>query len=410
MGRKLPVWLLGLANLPLGITGAVALLITPQVLAARHVPEATIANITTLGLAGTFAFFLVAPMLDVGFSRKTYAMAMSLGAALLTFVAVLCFSALAMLGFVLFLGMLVANLNTSAIGGWFGSVLPAEYDAPLGGWFTVANFGGFGIVSILGILLVNHEPLWVAATVLAALNLIPLAIIVAVQPPIEDRRRMVESFGRFGGDLLQLARRNDVRRLLLLLALPCASFALTNTLGGLGADYRASEKLIAAIAGIGVTLAGIFGSLSVPVLGRRIPLLALYLAIGIIGGLSTLSLLVLPHTPTVYTFAFVTQNIWQSAAIATGNALILSGIGKNNPLASTQFAVLTAAMCMPITYMQWIDGQAYAAGGLTRLYATDGGLDIAACLLMALLFLLAWKVPRKHVIPEPIAAVSGVAT
>jgi PAT family beta-lactamase induction signal transducer AmpG len=71
VGRKLPVWLLGLANLPLGITGAVALLITPQVLAARHVPETTIANITTFGLAGTFAFFLVAPILDVGFSRKT---------------------------------------------------------------------------------------------------------------------------------------------------------------------------------------------------------------------------------------------------------------------------------------------------------------------------------------------------
>jgi PAT family beta-lactamase induction signal transducer AmpG len=409
VGRKLPVWLLGLANLPLGITGAVALLITPQVLAARHVPETTIANITTFGLAGTFAFFLVAPILDVGFSRKTYAIAMSLCAAVLTFLAVLSFSAVGILGLLLFLSLLVANLNTSAIGGWFGSVLPSEYDAPLGGWFTVANFGGFGLVSILGILLVNHEPLWVAATVLAVLNFIPVIIIVSVQPPTEDRRRMIESFGRFGSDLLQLARRSAVRRLLLVLALPCASFALTNTLGGLGGDYHASEKLIAAIAGIGVTLAGIFGSLSVPMLGRRIPLLALYLAIGMIGGVSTLSLLVLPHTPAVYTFAFVVQNVWQSAAIATGNALVLAGIGKNNPLASTQFAVLTAAMCAPITYMQWIDGRAYGAGGLTRLYVTDGGLDLAACLVMALLFLFVWKVPAKRPAAETAAAAAGIA-
>ena len=393
VGRKLPVWLLGLANLPLGITGAVALLITPQVLAARHVPETTIANITTFGLAGTFAFFLVAPILDVGFSRKTYAIAMSLCAAVLTFLAVLSFSAVGILGLLLFLSLLVANLNTSAIGGWF----------------TVANFGGFGLVSILGILLVNHEPLWVAATVLAVLNFIPVIIIVSVQPPTEDRRRMIESFGRFGSDLLQLARRSAVRRLLLVLALPCASFALTNTLGGLGGDYHASEKLIAVIAGIGVTLAGIFGSLSVPMLGRRIPLLALYLAIGMIGGVSTLSLLVLPHTPAVYTFAFVVQNVWQSAAIATGNALVLAGIGKNNPLASTQFAVLTAAMCAPITYMQWIDGRAYGAGGLTRLYVTDGGLDLAACLVMALLFLLVWKVPAKRPAAETAAAAAGIA-
>ena len=64
MARRLPVWLLGLANIPLGVTGAVALLIAPQVLAARHVPETTIATVTTLGLAGTMVFFLVAPILD----------------------------------------------------------------------------------------------------------------------------------------------------------------------------------------------------------------------------------------------------------------------------------------------------------------------------------------------------------
>ena len=407
MGRKLPVWLLGFANLPLGITGAVALLITPQVLAARHVPETTIANVTTLGLAGTFAFFLVAPILDVGFSRKTYAIAMSVAAAILTFLAVMSFSTVALLGSLLFLCLLVANLNTAAIGGWFGSVLPAEDDAPLGGWMTVANFGGFGVVSIVGILLVNHEPLWLAATLLGSLNLIPMAIIVAVQPPTEDRRRMIDSFGNFASDLLQLARRSYVRRLLLLLALPCASFALTNTLGGLGADYGASEKMIAMIAGIGVTVAGVVGSLSVPIIGRRVPLLALYLAIGMVGGLFTLSLLVLPHTPAVYAAGFVTQNLWQSAALATGNALILSGIGKNNPLASTQFAVLSAAMSAPITYMQWIDGQAYSAGGLARLYITDGGLDLAACLIMAGLFLLLWNAPRARTPGEPAAALGG---
>ena len=173
----------------------------------------------------------------------------------------------------------------------------------------------------------------------------------------------------------------------LLLILPCASFALTNTLGGLGADYRASEKLIAAVAGVGVTLAGLFGSLSVPVLGRRWPLLSLYLGIGIVGGLSTLLLLALPHTALIYTWAFVSQNIWQAAALSTGNALILSSLGKDNPVASTQYAVLNASMSAPIAYMQLLDGHAYGVRGLTGLYLTDGGLDLLACGLMSLLFL-----------------------
>lgn len=402
MSRKLPVWLLGLSNLPLGITGAVALLITPQVLAGRHVPETTIANVTTAGLAGTMFFFLVAPILDVGYTRKAYAISMCVAAAALTVAAVLSFSNVAFLGPVLFTALLVANLNASAIGGWFGSVLPPEDDAPLGSWMTIANTGAFGVASILGILLVRDQPLWVGAAVLGAMNLLPLLIIGGIEPPSEERCRLKDSFGRFGRDLLSLARSVDVRKLLLLFALPCASFALTNTLGGLGADYHASDKLIAGIAGFGLTLAGLLGCLSVPLLSRRIPLLRLYLAIGLVGGTFTIILPLLAKTPAVFTIAFVTENVWQSAALATGFALSLSSIAKDSPVASTQFAVLTAAMSAPITYMQWIDGHAYAAGGLPRLYWTDGGLDLAACTAMVLLFLI-WsrRSRRASVTSEP---------
>lgn len=393
MSRRLPVWLLGLANLPLGLTFGLGLMVAPEVLAARHVPETTIADITTLALVGNFAFFLLAPILDVHFSRRTYAIVMSSAATILTFVAVLSLGNAVLLGLCLFLGMLAANLNSSALGGWFGSVLPKDQDAALGAWFAVASFGGFGLASMVGIELVHHAPLWLAAGVLAAMNLGSLAIVVLAAPPADDRSRLSESFGRFGRELRQLARRGDVRRLALLLVLPCTSFALTNTLGGLGGDYRASERLIALVGGIGVTAAGIFGSLTVPQLGRRASLLAVYLGIGIVGGLSTLSLVVLPRTPTIYTIALVAQNIWQSAGLAAGNALILSSIGKNNPLASTQFAILSAALATPLIYMQWFDGHAYGARGLSGLYLTDGGLDLAACTLMVGLFFL-WRKPR----------------
>ena len=157
MRRNLPIWLLGLTNAPLGITGAVGLLIAPQVLASRHVPETTIANVTTLGLVGTFCFFLSAPILDVQFTRRTYAIAMSILAAIVTFVAVMSFSNVGLLGIWLFLALLTANLNQAAVGGWFGSVLPKGDDAKLGAWFTIANSGGFGITSILGIALVHHR-------------------------------------------------------------------------------------------------------------------------------------------------------------------------------------------------------------------------------------------------------------
>jgi PAT family beta-lactamase induction signal transducer AmpG len=394
--RDLPVWLLGLSNAPVGITGAVGLFVAPEVLAARHVPETTIANVTAMLLAGTFAFFLVAPILDVRFSRRTYAIALTAGCAALTLMALMSFAAVETLGLWFFLMGVIANLNSAALGGWFGTILPAEADAKLGAWMTVANTAGFGITSIAGIELAHHTPPWFAATFISAINLLPLAIILWARPPIAERSQMRETFARFGREFLQLPRRREIRRMFLLLILPCASFALTNTLGGLGADYGASEKLIAVIGGVGLTLAGVLGSLSVPVLSRWVRLLNLYLVIGIVGGLSTLSLLFLVHTPIVYTAAFVAQNIWQSAAIATGNALILASLGKDNPVASTQFAVLNAAMSAPIAYMQWLDGHAYATRGLTGLYLTDGGLDVVACTVMTALFFYWSKRPGAY--------------
>jgi PAT family beta-lactamase induction signal transducer AmpG len=55
---------------------------------------------------------------------------------------------------------------------------------------------------------------------------------------------------------------------LFLFIMPAASFALTNTLGGLGHYFGASERLISLVGGLGGMLAGILGSLIVPRLIR----------------------------------------------------------------------------------------------------------------------------------------------
>src|SRR5208282_354271 len=64
---------MGLCNLPLGLYGGVMLTTIPQLLAARSVPQPEIASITAIGLSPGFICFLAAPILDVLFSRKTYA-------------------------------------------------------------------------------------------------------------------------------------------------------------------------------------------------------------------------------------------------------------------------------------------------------------------------------------------------
>ena len=79
----------------------------------------------------------------------------------------------------------------------------------------------------------------------------------------------------------------------MLFTMPAASFSLTNMLAGLGGDFAASERMVSVLGGIGIVVAGIVGSLLVPVFLRRMNPRGLYLLIGSAGGLFTLGLMLL---------------------------------------------------------------------------------------------------------------------
>ncbi|HEV2531967.1 hypothetical protein [Phenylobacterium sp.] len=386
--RAPPVWVMGLTSLPLGITGAVALLIVPQLLAALHVPEPRIAEITGLALLAGFACVPVSPILDVRFSRKTYTIAFTLLGGLLTTLSLLELENLALLGWLLFATFFSVSLAVAAAGGWLGSLVVKTDDSRLGAWLTVANIAGFGITAIVGTGLIRALPSGFGALVLGLVAAAPALVCLFIQGPPPDRRLARESFGQFFSDLMALVRRPSVLLTVLLFAVPAASFALTNTLGGLGRDYSASERFVSLAGGAGVTVAGVIGSLLVPRLADRIPPRALYLGIGTLGALFTLSLIVLPRTPGVFLLAMGGENIAQSAALATANVVIFRTMGKDNPFAATEFAILTAAVTVPITYMQVIDGHAYGSGGLVGTYLTDAGLGLAACAAMAVILIL----------------------
>ncbi len=238
-----PVWLLGLANLPLGLSGGLALLTMPQWLAAQRVPEAVIAGMTTLALIPTFLVFFLGPVFDIWFSRRTYAIASTLVAASGAFGTLLAGSNLALLAAAMACSTLGAAANFMAIGGWFGTLIEKDEDATLGAWMNVANIGGFGLIAGTGMYAIRALPASVAGAVLAAPVLMPLLIYLRTTAPPPDRRLARESFGLFFRDLAALLRRPIVLQTLLLFALPDASFALTNTWGDWGVTITPARVL-----------------------------------------------------------------------------------------------------------------------------------------------------------------------
>lgn len=377
-----PALIMGLANLPYGLYGGLTLLTVPQLLAARAVPQPVIASITAAAMIPTFCGFLLSPILDVRFNRRNYALSFGFLTAALAFVALVNADNLGFLTIALVAGFLSANLNYAALGGWFGGIVNKGDEAKLGAGFTIGNIGGFGVGAIIFITLLRALPGWEGAAAISMILLIPLALVAWIPAGSQERRSAQESFQTLRVDLFNLVKRQSIRRLLLLFCLPASSFALTNSLGGLGGEFGASEQFVAIVAAIGVTGAGIAGSLFVPIFIGRVQPRYLYLLIGTIGAFFTLSLLGLPRTPLIFAVAIIGQNIFQSAAFATESTIILRSIGEGNPLASTQFSFLLAATALPITYMQMIDGQGYRAGGLSGSFMVDAGLSLLACSIL----------------------------
>jgi PAT family beta-lactamase induction signal transducer AmpG len=197
----------------------------------------------------------------------------------------------------------------------------------------------------------------------------------------------VESFAELFRDLKQLLTRREVWWMMALFLAPTGSFALTNQLGGVARDFHASDAFVSRMGGAVLSFAGATVCLLLPVFARWIKPLPLYLTIGTVGSLFTLALLLLPRTPAGFAVAFMAENVVQALSFTSAVAICLSTIGKDNPLAATQFSLLTSATVLPILYMGVLDGRAYSGlagvNGLNGMYLWDGCLSLAACVAMA---------------------------
>lgn len=242
--------------------------------------------------------------------------------------------------------------------------------------------------------LVRHLSPVAVALVLGVSVLLPILPFPFMEAPGPDRRLASESFTQFFGDLLSLVKRREVLAAIILFAAPAGTFSLTNFLGGRGSDFHASPGFIGLVGGIGVAAGGIVGCLIFPRLSRLMPLRPFYLAVGSVGSLCTLGMILLPRTPASYAMILIAENLFQSLAITTSTAVALETIGRDNPLASTTFCFITSAYCLPISYLLYVDAFGFALGGITGSLAIDALTGILACALLGAMLL--WLARRSR--------------
>ena len=398
---KAPTWLIGTTLAGFGFYGGLVAIAIPELLANRHVPAERIAALTALLLLPGALCFLLCPVLDVRFSRRAWAVGCNVFAAVMLVVAFLNVGSIAVLETCVLLGYTAINLYQAACGGWYASVVPGERQATLASWINVANTGAGGLMAVIVTELLRVLPLPVAAVLFGLLILLPLAVFPFIPAPGPDRRLARDSFRSLFRAIGSMIRRREVLLVLMLFMLPSASFALTNLVAGYGAAFGATERQTSLLAGVGVAVAGIVASLLGGPLCARLPLRRLYLAVGIAGGCFTLGLLLLPHTPVVFGLVMLGENAFQALAFTVSTALSLRTVGHGNPVAATEFGVLTCGVNVPLIYMQFADARGYARRGLAGAFAVDAAVSIGVC--VALLGLL-WWLARQAASPEPEAA------
>jgi PAT family beta-lactamase induction signal transducer AmpG len=376
---------MGMTNAPFGMYGGILVISVPELLNARHVAEATISAMTAVTISPGMWSIVASPMLDVRFSRRWYSTVTAVVAAVLLSLGLFCLDKVVLAEILLVAGFFAANLYQSALGGWLSSIIAPEERSTLSAWVTIANISGGGAMAVVAGEVMQRYSAATAVVTLGAVLLLPIAVFPWMPAPGPDRRLASESFRQFFGEVIGVVRRPQVLLAIAMFITPASSFALTNLLGGLGSDFRTSAHFVGAVGGAGVLFAGIAGCLVFPLIDRLLPLRYLYLTIGVVGALFTLTLLLLPRTPLAFATALIGQNVFQSAAITTSIAIAFETIGRRNPLAATTFSVIVSVLNIPNTYMVVVDGWGYAWRGVDGALFVDAGAALAACALLALL-------------------------
>jgi PAT family beta-lactamase induction signal transducer AmpG len=382
MRRQLPPWAMGLAIAPLGFFYGFISAAMPILLSAHNVGVGDISRVSAIAFSPTFWAFVLCPILDVRYSKRTYAIVFASLAAICLGTSTLLISNLTAFTAVLTLGCTSAVLFANAHQGWMPDVISDVHYSQVGATTNIANLGAAGLFTTIAIVLVRNVPPVGAAALLALILIAPTVLLFFIPLPAKPTRGAAETFQTFFNDLYRVCRRPGCIVGIICFLSPTACFALTNLFSALGADFHTPEKQVTAVAGLGVAIACSLGCLAGIWFTGRYLRRNVYLLTGFGGATAAIAMTRLPHTFEFFAIGVLVYVFFQGINYTAYTSLCFEIVGPNNPLASTQMSVLSASVNVPITYMTLVDGHFHTLFGVTGMLLVDASCSIVVGTLL----------------------------
>lgn len=363
-------------SLPWGLLAA-CFTIVPFLLSKQGVSVDHIAQIMSFITLPTTMGVLIMPLIDAGFSKRTYALVCLLLVSVFVPIGLLTLTPASrgVAEWTLLLACLFCRLFDGAAAAWIAKFTNKKDFGALSGWATAINQLVNTILSALCMAAIVDwaVPRPVVAALVGVLGLsivIPMLRFPKAARPDFRFSQIVQ--GILPG-VWRAARTPEYLTGFLLFISPIGTAAASNLLDGMGKDFRTPDWiLIWGTAGGSAVIGSIGGLLGGRIVGKwRNKLPYLYLISGLALASISVATGIFPRGPASYVASTCLYDLMMGIQFSIYYALTWVLV-KESPFATTQLSLFSTAFYISQTGMTLLDGHAYKVGGATSLFLVDG--------------------------------------
>jgi MFS transporter, PAT family, beta-lactamase induction signal transducer AmpG len=331
-------------------------------------------------------YFLWGPLTDFLFRRRTWLILAAIAAAL-TFIAAFLQPQLASSRAVglMFVGACLGVIVPAACGGMMGT-LKSEINRRRAGSFYQIGSLAMGAVAVFTLVSLSAHLLVSSLGLVFAVIIVAPALFAFAAPPQQliQESHPAEALARIGREFKQTFLRWEAIPYTLLVLAPFCSGALIGLLPGLATDYGVTGQQVAWINGVGGALLTAAGATTVSFIPVRIRASIAFPISGLVNAAAAAILALGPERPWVYLIGTVLFLFTIGAGYALFTGVSLEFLGGSGKSGSARYAIINSLGNLPVAYMSFLDGRAYAHWGPRAMPAADAILAATgASLLLA---------------------------